>query len=65
MRLLANGHIREFREQVNKKSELFHPENPSTFVVATLLYQSKYCWFKDDVALEKIQQQARDDEVAQ
>ena len=42
------NHIREFYEQVKKQSELFHPEDPSTFAFATLLYPSKYCWFKDD-----------------
>jgi len=42
------SHIRKFHEQVKKQSELFHPEDPSTFAIATLLYPSKYCWFKDD-----------------
>ena len=26
----------------------FHPENPSTFHVATLLYPSQFCWFPAD-----------------
>ena len=40
--------IRDFHQEVEKQSQAFHPEDPSTFAVSTLLYPSKFCWFSGD-----------------
>ena len=40
--------IRAFGDTVITQAEEYHPEQPSTFHVATLPYPSQFCWFPAD-----------------
>ena len=40
--------IKEFQKEIEDQSQIYHPDDPSTFAVSTLLYPSKYCWFPGD-----------------
>ena len=40
--------IRAFGDTVIKQGMVFHPEQPNTFHIATLLYLSQFCWFPGD-----------------
>ena len=41
-------HLENFYTDVSNQSKMYHPDNPSTFTMATLIYAGKLCWMKND-----------------
>ena len=40
--------IRDFNLTVKRQADLHHPDNPSTFRVATFIMAPQFCWFPDN-----------------